>query len=344
MKIILGKFRKLVKKGVVSSVALKHLIIYPMFYISVLIFKITGKTSYAGYWSMRQIYCLDWPKSVQRISDVLPLNRSIYNFSGPSYFDYSQSHVDQVVEGLRSNGYLVLPFELPEEIIFSLEKIAREASCQLRGSATTGKRKVDIARLLAPRYDIMEEDLVDNPIVRKLAQDSFFLNVAQKYLGVTPVNDLITMWWNFPFSDSNLDEIAQNYHFDLDRARFFKIFFYLSEVGPDNGPHCFIKGSHNFKPFSQIHDGRYSDEEIYDAYGRENEITFIGKRGLILAEDTSGFHKGSVLTSGFRLMFQLQYTSSLFGAEFYSSRTNKINPEVRTDFAKNADVFKRFFL
>ena len=63
-------------------------------------------------------------------------------------------------------------------------------------------------------------------------------------------------------------------------------------------------------------DGRIPDEEIVREYGQEAIVEITGKRGTLLAVDTRGFHKGKALESGDRLLFQVEYTNSLFGAPY----------------------------
>ncbi len=43
-------------------------------------------------------------------------------------------------------------------------------------------------------------------------------------------------------------------------------------------------------------------------------IEFAAPRGTIIAEDTRGFHKGKHVERGDRLVLQIQFSNSLFGA------------------------------
>ena len=78
---------------------------------------------------------------------------------------------------------------------------------------------------------------------------------------------------------------------------------YLSDVCSGSGPHTYMRKTH--KPFKdektwrQIKPyGRYTDEQVYSLFGRENEIKICGGAGTVILVDTSGFHKGQILMKG----------------------------------------------
>jgi hypothetical protein len=100
----------------------------------------------------------------------------------------------------------------------------------------------------------------------------------------------------------------------MDRIKFLKFFFYLTDVDTTNGPHCFIRHSHQRKPQPLLRDGRIGDEEMQQYYPPEDIVEITGPAGSISAVDTRGFHKGKPLQKGHRLVLQLEYTTSLFGA------------------------------
>ncbi len=107
------------------------------------------------------------------------------------------------------------------------------------------------------------------------------------------------------------------YHFDMDRPRWLKFFFYLTDVGPENGPHCFIRGSHRTGGIAHelLERGyaRLDDADVARHYPSADHISFTGKKGTIIAEDTRGLHKGQHVLHGDRLVFQLELANTLFG-------------------------------
>jgi hypothetical protein len=55
-------------------------------------------------------------------------------------------------------------------------------------------------------------------------------------------------------------------------------------------------------------------------YGQKAEVTFAAPRGTIIVEDTRGLHKGNPVSGNSRLILQLQFSNSLFGAEYPKSQ------------------------
>ena len=98
----------------------------------------------------------------------------------------------------------------------------------------------------------------------------------------------------------------------MDRIKFLKVFFYLTDVDADTGSHCYVPASHRRKPAALLRDGRYSDEEITRHYG-STPVEITGRRGTILLADTRGIHKGKPLARGERLILQFELAPSLFG-------------------------------
>lgn len=136
-----------------------------------------------------------------------------------------------------------------------------------------------------------------------------------------PVQDMFTMWWSTPHTDGDGEanarsQAAQLYHYDMDRLAFLKVFFYLTDVTPDTGPHCMIRGSHRSKPGPLWKDSRQADATVHAHYGPEDRMELTGPKGSILIVDTRAFHKGKPLVSGERLVFQLEFASDLFGCPY----------------------------
>jgi len=185
-------------------------------------------------------------------------------------------------------------------------------------------RKYNRTNPAAVRYDFEPEVVINNPDVQSLMADASILSVAQNYLGSLPIADVTSMWWHTAYSDQPDEDAAQLFHFDMDRIRWLKIFIYLTDVKSENGPHCFIEGSHRTGgiPSTLLSKGyaRISDEEALQHYPAEKILEFRAPAGTIILEDTRGLHKGMVVRSGDRLMLQLQFSNSLFGATYPRSR------------------------
>ena len=156
-----------------------------------------------------------------------------------------------------------------------------------------------------------------------------------------PINDLMAFWWSAPQKVAS-SEAAQLFHYDLDRQKFLKIFFYLTDVGPDNGPHCYVRGSHAHKPRQFYADRRFSDDEVARAFPAQDIREVHGPAGTIVAGDTLCLHKGKPLVSGSRLIFQLEFTLSLFGQTYETLPVGSDMPLLRERMARYPGVYARF--
>ena len=103
------------------------------------------------------------------------------------------------------------------------------------------------------------------------------------------------------------------FHFDYDSFNFLKVMVYVSDVCRECGPHCYIKHSHKEFPGS-LRDvginpyGRFTDAHMYGAYGPDSGIEVLGEAGTVILVDTSGFHKGKILSGNARrIMVQTEF-------------------------------------
>jgi hypothetical protein len=94
------------------------------------------------------------------------------------------------------------------------------------------------------RYDLPMGEVIASPEVQALLCDWSILSVAQSYLRARPIADVMAFWWTTAFNAQPSPAAAQYFHFDMDRIKWLKFFIYLTDVGPDAGPHAFIAGSH----------------------------------------------------------------------------------------------------
>jgi ectoine hydroxylase-related dioxygenase (phytanoyl-CoA dioxygenase family) len=256
-----------------------------------------------------------------------------------------------ITESLDRDGYYVFDERLPDPICDRLLALAERtpANAQGAGEATPGTDGdamlvIDRATPRAVRYELTPADLVADSDVQALMADWSLLTVAQDYLRAAPVMDIVTMWWHTAFKDAPDARAAQFYHFDMDRPRWLKFFFYLTDVGPENGPHCFIRGSHRtggIKPelLSRGY-ARLTDEDVAQHYAPDDHIRFTGRRGTIIAEDTRGLHKGQHVGQGDRLIFQLELTNTLFGGKLTRTR---IRPPVVPELRDRVLVYPRIY-
>jgi hypothetical protein len=304
----------------------------------------SGATPNFAYQSMLQLFCATGGRSNDAIASLLSLVHRPYKLSGTDGIlgDLSPDDVTKVADDIRDKGYHVFAQRLPDVLCDDLLRYATTSPCIRRATdgSKDGDRNLDRFARENPdgvRYDFAESDLINNGLIQALMADKSLLAVAQSYLQSQPIIDIVTMWWN---ATSLIPDkgAAQYWHFDMDRIKWLKFFVYLTDVGPDNGPHSFISGSHRRGgiPNALLQKGysRLTDEEVSASFEREKFVEFSAPRGTIIAEDTRGLHKGKHVTRGDRLIFQMQFTNSLFGGEIPVSRIMRILHPDLADMAK----------
>jgi hypothetical protein len=148
------------------------------------------------------------------------------------------------------------------------------------------------------------EHILRCPDVLNVANDPRLLSVVSAYLGCKPTISNLSIWWSLP-ADGTAQE-AENYHRDVDDWRFVKLFVYLSDVGPDAGPHCFVRGSHRSWRF--VRKRRLEDSQVRAVFPAEDMLEMHGKTGDAFLEDTFGLHKGQPPRVERRLLFQVEYS------------------------------------
>jgi len=258
--------------------------------------------------------------------------------------------IKEIVNGVRDKGYFVFNQQLPNSVINSVYQYFKEEPCKYldindrrRIAYSTSKVKFDEENIISPRYQYEGNQVLKNEHLKAITLDENFLHIAQEYLKVKPILDSSTLWWSAPFMGKGANQAAQMYHHDQDRLKFLKFFFYFTDVDEDNGPHCYVPYSHKSIPKGLRRDGRFTEEEIEKYYGiKGDEIG--GKAGTILAVDTRGLHKGKELVKRHRLLFQIQFTNSLFGqpnigSYQLSKSSTKVLTEKKQKYSRSYKLF-----
>jgi hypothetical protein len=232
--------------------------------------------------------------------------------------------VDDVLERLRRDGVAVLDQRLSSERCDALIRLAHAATARSSGGERMAVTRPD--QLTAPRYDLDEHDLLADREVQRLIVDPSLRALAAAYLGGEAVSDMAAMWWSVAQPGGPSSSAAQQFHTDRDRLSFVKFFIYLTDVDDAHGPHVFVRGSHQRLPGTVRADRRFDDAEVTAVYGEEALLTIGGPTGTIFVADTSGLHKVLPPAAGHRLVFQLEFTTSLFGAPYLRCDPTVLDP------------------
>lgn len=334
---------------------IKNLLLFSLGYA---VYLVTGKNTRFGYFSLINLFCLTSGRFNGFMTNLLKFFYPIQKIQTANGVlgNLSKENINTIVDSLNRDGYFVFTSALPEEKCKALleASLSIPAKSRILDQSTSKilptKQLFDRQNPSAIRYDYDFADLLVIPEVQELMADQSLIAIAEKYLGVKPIIDIIAMWWLTAFGNGPDKNAAQFYHYDMDRIKWLKVFLYITDVGPQNGPHCFIRQSHQNDaiPKSILEKGyaRIDDEEVFKAFDRSMEKEFTGPRGTIILEDTRGLHKGLHVQADDRLVFQIQYTVSMFGTP--DNKYPKINHQQISDaslkqaYKENQRLYSQF--
>jgi hypothetical protein len=315
----------------------------------------TGRTTERGYQAFIWLFCISGGRLNDLLSWVIARLRPPVAVPGTHGVlgEMDGSRARDCADRLRRDGYLVFERALPAEACDRLMRFALETPAVVRRMDHEPQNLPKRTALfnakapLAVRYDYDTGALLADADVQALLADPSLLHLVQAYLGCEPVADVLSMWWHTGYHTAPDSEAAQYFHFDLDRIKWLKVFVYLTDVGPDNGPHTFVAGSHRTSgiPPDILHRGyvRLSDEEVYGRYGGERCRQFCAPRGSIIVEDTRGLHKGAHVRADPRLILQLQFSNSLFGASYPQARMGRVvDPGLKSLLDTAPRIFRQY--
>lgn len=293
-----------------------------------------------GYIVFRKTFAATAGISNDFLSFFISMKKEKLNIENlPKQKIISPNEEEDFLKNMNNNGYYVFKEKIPENVVKKLtDKIEELLPLKLDFEKNKYVDDVEFPKeISSPKYEYKIEELLNEEIVINLISDSKLVELAKKYLKSDPICDLIACWWSFPFNNDNSslarNKAAQMYHFDMDRIKFIKFFIYLTDVDMLNGPHCYVENSHKDLYFDFQRDGRFSDQEVIANYGNEKMKSIVGEKGSLIAVDTRGLHKGLELKEGKRLLFQIQYTNSLYGQpnhKYLLKEENNLNKEQKT--------------
>jgi hypothetical protein len=316
----------------IFALTLSSIVLLP---VGVVSYWCTGRTPDLGHQALIWLFCVTRGRSNDFLSRIVGRIRPKITIGTPIGVlgDLSGNALRDYVDKLRSDGFIVFERALSSVACERLVRFALDTQSRVRrmdGQAETETRdaKFDPHNPTAVRYDYSASVLLDNPDVQSLLADQSILSLAQEYLGCAPLADVLNMWWHTNYHAQPDSQAAQFFHFDMDRIKWLKVFIYLTDVGPDNGPHSFVRGSHRTRgiPSNLLLRGykRLTDRDVHEHYTEDACLEFSAPRGSIIVEDTRGLHKGAHVRGGPRLILQLQFSNSLFGATSQRARITRV--------------------
>ncbi len=143
--------------------------------------------------------------------------------------------------------------------------------------------------------------LFDPKILEKYANQDIFIKNFKQYFGLEPKIRFISIWIDCPTNDG-FEKNSQIFHRDSDDIFLVKTFLCLTKIKEDNGPFEFIETSHK-RPW---------DLNLKNYIDKDTELvkTFQADEGDMYIADTNGFHRGRLLSEGYRVLLTVHYVSN----------------------------------
>ena len=226
---------------------------------------------------------------------------------------------DETVQTLRSAGIAsgtAADFLSPEglgalaaaEAIIRTQLAAQDVQEVLRLGEAQGQHKNYLLQIV----DMDKPIRPDHPLL-SLALDERLLQTVARYLGMYPLLHAAAAWYHFPVAQEA--KASQLWHRDPEDLKTVKVFIYLDDVGPKQGPFSYIPGTQPFgadclaNP-THAHPRRVLDGEMEATLPRAHGLACTGPAHTMLVVDTVGFHRGGNVQEGHRLLVTFTYTSA----------------------------------
>lgn len=312
-----------------------------------------------AYQSLIRLFCDTQGASNDFFHELIKLNHPPYKLPetvNGVLGELDSAKLADICTKIEEDGFYLFEHKLSDEIIEELLEIPKKYPAHLRPVAADPKtynmdkevqEMYDPDHKKAIRYDWYPEITIQNTRVQKFLGDMSLIALAQEYFKSQPISDVLGYWIHTDFVKESNSMSATKWHFDMDRVKWIKVFFYLSDMDTERGPHMFVRGSHKSGgiPAELLKRGyaRVEDDELEKYYKKEDIIEVVGKKGTIVAVDTRGLHKGKFLLKDHRILFQMNFSDSLFGGHYTKHKLPKdIVPELKEAIEKYPRVFAKY--
>ena len=261
------------------------------------------------------IHCFRCDKSDDIVNNI-QLRSALFNITASDF--------EKVIKTVHEEGYAKMPFRLSEQICDFLVEESKgfKYDCVVRDENGMRHEKIDILKE-RPEATITAsaevKSLMKNKLIRDIADDNVIKSIVSILLRCKPSIHSLNFWHSYTTPNGKAEsECAQEFHYDLDEFRWLKVFIFLTEVGIEDGPHIYIRGTHKVsaKPRALLNKGygRISDEEMSRFYPKDTWQTITCKPGTIYIADTRCYHKANPVLNGKRTVLQPQYAKSDFSS------------------------------
>lgn len=254
---------------------------------------------------------------------------------------YDQQLIDKATSNLDKYGYYIFDHKLDKNVC---DKILEHAK-KFKYFNKIANKTIDGINLQNPiattHWIIDQTNIVNIPEIQDLITDPTILTICQNYLKSIPINSQTNLWYSVKYD--KIKDQTQKFHQDYDDVKFIKLFIYLSDVTKKNGPHTYIKSSrtNRITPKDYKVSKRLEDNYVQKIY-KNDIVEFTGEQGTIIFEDTNGFHKGKAVDEGYRIILQLEFTTSLLWMNEKVLQTN--NVQFKDDKIEFINKFNKIYI
>jgi hypothetical protein len=153
----------------------------------------------------------------------------------------------------------------------------------------------------------LEDDLPWNA----LYLNQSFAKIAAAHLGLVPRLGDVELWRSKAYGDTL--QGAQKWHRDGNERSSVKVFLYVNDVTPENGPLEYVRGTHHGGPRHDLlrgRSGRIEDDEMAAQIPDDQVFHAMGPAGTVVIFDSGGLHCGSRVRHGDRRVAKMTYSSN----------------------------------
>ena len=247
------------------------------------------------------------------------------------------SEINDALTTLNKDGVAILKNSLSKNDLQQIMAFISETPAY----ASNVQEKIAINPANVPRqhsrYFWRMNSLIKNKAIQNIFTDPTFHRIAQEYIGCSPLLTDVTLWLSPVYGEVTYDHI---FHCDNDSPTFLKFFIYLTDTDELSGAHAYIKGTNHPEKRKNLTVGkRYTDEQIISMFGKENLAIMSAPAGTIIAEDTSGLHRGTAPKERHRFMLQLRFSNiDTFQREKQEKITKVTIPNLDPQLRKNLRI------
>jgi hypothetical protein len=171
--------------------------------------------------------------------------------------------------------------------------------------------------------------------VQTVMASAELLELALARFGLAPVVHTPSMYWSCvstAATDRATDErLARTFHMDFDGVQAMRAHVYLTDVGDDDAPMQFVRGSHRVgslrgREFRDADRG-LDEQVVVERFGESATCTITGPAGTTFVTDPRGLHRGTAPRGRDRLFLVVPMQAGGFAGYVHRRRAVPVRDE-----------------